>query len=208
MDHHCVWINNCMGSRNYKFFIGFLSTAWVHATQPGGYMYVYLVLQYCLGVVNGAPVPDYLGTWQLKVVFYVIITFQMPFSILVTLLILQHHIFVLNNVTTLETYKGQKLGWVPGYYYNEADESPFDLGVIANYLQVYGQDFMWWLCPTVPENLECEVEFPQTPELTVAELELYKDLIVQTVAPTPEPEPPKPALPRRPHPLKSQKSTR
>lgn len=46
MDHHCIWLNNCVGYYNYRYFISFLITLQVIFVY-GGYM-LWSILSYAL----------------------------------------------------------------------------------------------------------------------------------------------------------------
>lgn len=167
----------------------FLSTTPVIPTQPGGILYVYLMLSYIFGRVNGEPVPDYIGISYLKPLFYMMAFIQILFVVMITTLGIVHHVLVLNNTTTIEMYKGASLSWVPCICANYDAVSPYDNGIISNYIQIFGRAYWQWWLPVSPVNYDCETEFPKAPELTDLERQQYSRIVVTSLT---EPQDSKP----------------
>ncbi|KAL5111321.1 hypothetical protein TcWFU_001185 [Taenia crassiceps] len=124
MDHHCPWIDNCVGFHNYKYFVVFL--LW-------GFLYCLYIV--CTTVVyfidfweNLQEMPP--ARYNFLFLFFIAIMFGFAQSIL-----LFYHFYLLShNRTTLEGFRS------PTFRGSGVDKRGFDLGWLQNWKEVFGDN--------------------------------------------------------------------
>ncbi|XP_022971502.1 probable protein S-acyltransferase 16 [Cucurbita maxima] len=138
MDHHCIWINNCVGHENYKVFFVFV----VYAVVSCIYSLVLLV-----GSLTIDPSKDeqQIGS-PFRTVYVVAGLLLIPLSMALSVLLGWHVYLILHNKTTIEYHEGVRAMWLAekgGNVYSH----PYDLGAFENLTTILGPNILNWICP-------------------------------------------------------------